>query len=152
MANITPEPDDILGTRPSGEGRAGAAQLLRAGLGFLQRHGLRAWLLAVLTLAILFVTAQLIFICFVITHGPTFGLWWWYAAVIANIVARAPFLAAFAYTLLLLLQRRRAGAKTLFSPFRSLTLWANTTLAGSAALLVHGLVPWILRSVPCAEF
>ena len=152
MANITPEPDDILGTRPSGEGRAGAAQLLRAGLGFLQRHGLRAWLLAVLTLAILFVTAQLIFICFVITHGPTFALWWWYAAVIANIVARAPFLAAFAYTLLLLLQRRRAGAKTLFSPFRSLTLWANTALAGSAALLVHGLVPWILRSVPWAEF
>jgi hypothetical protein len=152
MTNSPPEPDDILGTRPAGERRAGAAQLLRAGLGLLRQHGLRAWLLAVLTLAILFVIAQVFFTCFVITLSPTFGLWQWYIGVVANVIARAPFLAALVYSLLLLLQRRHAGAKTLFSPFRSLTLWANTALAGSAALLVHGLVPWILRSIPWAEF
>jgi len=151
MANTSPEPDDILRMRPGGEGRAGTAQLLRAGLGLLRQHGLRAWLIAVLTLAILFVIAQLFFICFVITLSPTFGLWQWYIAVIANVISRAPFLAAFAYALLLLLQHRRAGAETLFSPFRSAALWANTMIAGSAALLVHWLVPWLGRRIPWTE-
>jgi len=156
MANITPEPDDILGTRPSGEGRAGAAQLLRAGLGFLRRHGLRAWLLAVLTLAILFWIMQLAFSPLLISQYLTQGFgsgfdWWWYAGPVVNITAGAPFLAAYAYALLLLLQHRRAGATTLFGPFRSAALWASTTMAGSAPFLVEWLVPRLRWWIPWSE-
>jgi len=155
MSNITPEPDDILGMRPGGERRTGAAQLLRAGLGLLRHRALRAWGLAVLTLACLFVISQLVFaplsIGLFVTDGHDFGWWWWHITIIVNIVAIAPFLAAYAYALLLLLQGRRAGATTLFSPFRSTALWANTMIAGSAALLVHWLVPWLGRRIPWTE-
>jgi hypothetical protein len=159
MSNITPEPDDILGMRPGGERRAGAAQLFRAGLGLLRHRALRTWLLAVLTLAILFWITQLAFTPFSI--GPyiiedlSSTRWWWAwgwpIAGLANIMAGAPFLVAFAYALLLLLQRRRAGAETLFNPFRSAALWANTTIAGSSALLVPWLIPWLWRSVLWSE-
>ena len=159
MSNAMPEPDDILGARPAGEERAGAAQLGRAGLGLLRHRALRAWLLAVLTLAILFWIMQLAFTPFSI--GPyiiedlSSTQWWWAwgwpIAGLANIMAGAPFLTAFAYALLLLLQRRRAGAETLFSPFRSAALWANTTIAGSSALLVPWLIPWLWRSVLWSE-
>ncbi len=158
MTNERP-PADILGMRPGGERRAGAAQLVRVGLGLLRHRALRAWLLAVLTLAILFWIMQLAFTPFSI--GPyiiedlSSTRWWWTwgwpLAALANIIAGAPFLAAFAYALLLLLQRRRAGAETLFSPFRSAALWANTVIASSAALLVPWLIPWLWRSVPWSE-
>jgi len=144
---------------PGGERRTGAAQLVRAGLGLLRHRALRAWLLAVLTLAILFWIMQLAFTPFSI--GPyiiedlSSTRWWWTwgwpLAALANIIAGAPFLAAFAYALLLLLQRRRAGAETLFSPFRSAALWANTVIASSAALLVPWLIPWLWRLVPWSE-
>ncbi len=159
MVNTSPEPDDVLGTRPTGEGRTGTAQLLRAGLGLLRHRALRAWLLAVLTLAILFWIMQLAFTPFSI--GPyiiedlSSTQWWWAwgwpIAAVVNILAGAPFLAAFAYALLLLLQRRRAGAETLFSPFRSAALWASTMMAGSAPFLVEWLVPRLRWWTPWSE-
>ncbi|HUX02686.1 MAG: hypothetical protein WBD63_06740 [Phycisphaerae bacterium] len=159
MSNITPEPDDILGMRSGGERRAGTAQLLRAGLGLLRHHGLRAWGLAVLALAILFGIMQLAFTPFSI--GPYIfedlhfaGWWWtwgWPTAALANILAGAPFAAAYAYALFLLLQQRRAGAGTLFSPFRSAVLLANTIIAGSAAPLVEWLIRWLRWRIPWSE-
>jgi hypothetical protein len=157
MANITPEPDDILGTRPAGEGRAGAAKLLLAGLGLLRHRALRAWLLAVLTLAILYVTMHVahspLMIGVSITEGLGF-VWYWPLAIlgaVANIAAGAPFLAAYVYALLLLLQGRRASPRTLFVPFRRGALLANTAIAGSAAPLVEWLLPWLWRLVPWSE-
>jgi hypothetical protein len=156
MSNATSAPDNILGTRPTGEGRTGTAQLLRAGLGLLRKHGLRAWGLAVLTLAIHFWIMQLAFSPLLISQYLTQGFgsgfdWWWYAGPVVNIAAGAPFLAAYAYALLLLLQHRRAGATTLFSPFRSAALWASTMMAGSAPFLVEWLVPRLQWWIPWSE-
>lgn len=156
MSNAIPEPDDILGTRPAGERRAGVAQLLRAGLGLLRRRGWRAWGLAVLTLAILFWIMQLAFSpplihqYFARGFGSGFD-WWWYAGPVVNIAAGAPFFAAYAYALFLLFQSRRAGAGTLFTPFRSAALWANTMIAGSTPFLVEWVVPRLRWWIPWSE-
>jgi hypothetical protein len=156
MSDITPGPDDILSTRPAGEGRAGAAALARAGLNLLRRHGLRAWLLTVLTLAILFWIMQLAFSPLLIRQYLTQGFgsgfdWWWYIGPVVNIAAGAPFFAAYAYALFLLLHSRSAGAGTLFGPFRSAALWANTMLAASAVPLVKWLVPRLRWWIPWSE-
>jgi len=157
MANTSPEPDDILGTRPTGEGRTGTAQLLRAGLGLLRQHGLRAWLLAVLTLLLLHVITQVV-------HGPLFiwllttqgraDSWWWslnMLASVASIVARSPVLVAYAFALLLLLKDRRPSLRLLFAPLKSRRLLGNVAIAGSMVPLVRWLLPWLWRSIPWSE-
>jgi len=157
MSNAIPEPDNILGTRPAGEGRAGAAALARAGLGLLRQYGLRSWLLAVLTLAILHVITELVYSPLMIGISVTEGLGFvWYRPLailgaVANIAAGAPFDAAYAYAILLLVQCRRAGPRTLFAPFRYGALLANTAIAGSVVPLVRWLLPWLWRSVPWSE-
>ena len=157
MANTSPEPDDILRMRPGGEGRAGTAALVRAGLGLLRQHGLRAWLLAILTIAILHVTMHVAHSPLIIGVSVTEGLgfvWYWPLAIlgaVANIAAGAPFHAAYVYALLLLLQGRRASPRTLFIPFRRGALLANTAIAGSAAPLLEWLLPWLWRLVPWSE-
>jgi hypothetical protein len=107
-------------------------------------------------LAILFWIMQLAFSPLLISQYLTQGFgsgfdWWWYAGPVVNITAGAPFLAAYVYALLLLLQGRRASPRTLFIPFRRGALLANTAIAGSAAPLVEWLLPWLWRLVPWSE-
>ncbi len=151
------EPQDEIaaepvGTRPPGEGRAGAGALLTAGLRLLRLHGLRAFgfaLLVAFTSAGVLEVLQWMALAVLAVMEET-PLWWLFydVSLLVLLVAVTALRVGYACMMLRLLQGQKAGVVGLFAAYRSGRLWFTVTAAGGVAFLGPTLFRQVWQHVP----
>jgi hypothetical protein len=145
-------PADLPGARPSGQGRAGPGTLFLEALALLRRHGLRALGLALVVQAVLAPISTVPFLGNLLSgwwYGTLYLGWLYHATWILFLFVVACLGAMYARATLRLVEGRKAGVWTLFSPITRWRLVLNVTLAGAVATVgpyvLHMLwyaIPW----------
>jgi hypothetical protein len=146
MTNSPPQPDDILGMRPAGEGPVGTLGLIRLVLATLRFN---FWRLVVITLYVgaVGLGLSLLICCPLIITLQGHPLWLQYLGSPVAAPFLVPLMVGYTYVILLQVLGFKPKAIEVFRPVKSAGLYLNVLAAGGIPYL-GGWLLWMLASQP----